>query len=62
MIATAHNSDGAVAQLVERINGIDEVVGSTPIGSTKKRRMVIAMRRFFYLDLQEPVGHVTNSV
>ena len=25
---------GAVAQLVERMNGIHEVVGSTPIGST----------------------------
>ena len=37
MVATANNFFGAVAQLVERINGIDEVVGSTPIGSTKKR-------------------------
>jgi hypothetical protein len=27
---------GAVAQLGERLNGIQEVVGSTPIGSTKK--------------------------
>ena len=26
---------GAVAQLGERLNGIQEVVGSTPIGSTK---------------------------
>ncbi len=27
---------GAVAQLGERMNGIHEVVGSTPIGSTRK--------------------------
>jgi hypothetical protein len=27
---------GAVAQLGERLNGIQEVVGSIPIGSTKK--------------------------
>jgi hypothetical protein len=27
---------GAVAQLGERLNGIQEVVGSTPIGSTKQ--------------------------
>jgi hypothetical protein len=27
---------GAVAQLGERLNGIQEVVGSTPIGSTNK--------------------------
>lgn len=39
----AHNSirldqtskpDGAIAQLVERLNGIQEVRGSTPLGST----------------------------
>jgi hypothetical protein len=27
-------SDGAIAQLVERLNGIQEVRGSTPLGST----------------------------
>ena len=26
--------DGAIAQLVERLNGIQEVSGSTPLGST----------------------------
>ena len=30
-----HSSRGAVAQLGERLNGIQEVVGSIPIGSTK---------------------------
>ncbi len=30
-----HCSRGAVAQLGERLNGIQEVVGSIPIGSTK---------------------------
>jgi hypothetical protein len=29
---------GAVAQLGERLNGIQEVVGSTPIGSTKQNQ------------------------
>ena len=29
-------SDGAVAQLGERLNGIQEVVGSIPISSTKE--------------------------
>jgi hypothetical protein len=31
-----HSSRGAVAQLGERLNGIQEVVGSIPIGSTIK--------------------------
>ena len=30
--------DGAIAQLVERLNGIQEVRGSTPLGSTIKTR------------------------
>ena len=30
------SSRGAVAQLGERLNGIQEVVGSIPIGSTKQ--------------------------
>jgi hypothetical protein len=29
---------GAVAQLGARLDGIEEVVGSNPIGSTKKRQ------------------------
>ena len=29
-------SGGAIAQLVERLNGIQEVRGSTPLGSTNK--------------------------
>ena len=31
----AWTSGGAIAQLVERLNGIQEVRGSTPLGSTK---------------------------
>jgi hypothetical protein len=31
-------SVGAIAQLVERLNGIQEVRGSTPLGSTIKSR------------------------
>ena len=30
-----HPSGGAVAQLEARLDGIEEVVGSNPIGSTK---------------------------
>ncbi len=33
-MATLQRSVGAVAQLGERLNGIQEVVGSIPIGST----------------------------
>lgn len=29
------HADGAIAQLGERLNGIQEVRGSTPLGSTK---------------------------
>src|SRR5690606_12213416 len=32
----ARTSGGAIAQLVERLNGIQEVRGSTPLGSTNK--------------------------
>ena len=32
---TQQTSGGAIAQLVERLNGIQEVRGSTPLGSTK---------------------------
>ncbi len=30
----SHAPDGVVAQLVERLNGIQEVRGSNPLGST----------------------------
>ena len=33
-------SGGAIAQLVERLNGIQEVRGSTPLGSTSKIRQL----------------------
>ena len=32
--ASPQTSGGAIAQLVERLNGIQEVRGSTPLGST----------------------------
>ena len=35
MNGTRHSSHGAVAQLGERLNGIQEVVGSIPSSSTK---------------------------
>jgi hypothetical protein len=33
---------GAIAQLGERLNGIQEVRGSTPLGSTKRNQIVVA--------------------
>ena len=35
---------GAIAQLGERLNGIQEVVGSIPIGSTKPRLVSVYIR------------------
>ena len=35
---------GAIAQLGERLNGIQEVVGSIPIGSTKHSSAVARLR------------------
>ena len=35
---------GAIAQLGERLNGIQEVVGSIPIGSTNSRRAALIRR------------------
>ena len=34
-VLTPGSADGAIAQLGERLNGIQEVRGSTPLGSTK---------------------------
>ena len=36
---------GALAQLVERLHGMQEVVGSSPIGSTIKKPAVFSRRR-----------------
>ena len=50
---------GAVAQLGERLNGIQEVVGSIPISSTKiedKRRSVM-IASFFSKKQQSDVGY-----
>ena len=35
-VLTPRFADGAIAQLGERLNGIQEVRGSTPLGSTNK--------------------------
>jgi hypothetical protein len=35
MLTSLHRPGGAVAQLGARLDGIEEVVGSNPIGSTK---------------------------
>jgi hypothetical protein len=39
---------GDIAQLVERLNGIQEVRGSTPLISTKKRRARKCILRFLF--------------
>jgi hypothetical protein len=38
--ASAPARDGAIAQLGERLNGIQEVVGSIPSGSTKPKILI----------------------
>ena len=38
MLTSLHRPGGAVAQLGARLDGIEEVVGSNPIGSTKYKR------------------------
>lgn len=40
-----HLKDGALAQLVERFNGIEEVSGSTPLSSTTQSRVVRSSKR-----------------
>ncbi len=37
--ASAKRSTGVLAQLVERLNGIEEVRGSNPLGSTARGRI-----------------------
>ena len=40
MLTSLHLPGGAVAQLGARLDGIEEVVGSNPIGSTKYTKYV----------------------
>ena len=44
--------DGVVAQLVERLNGIQEVRGSNPLGST-----ILSSRVMSYTYLIESIRH-----
>jgi hypothetical protein len=41
MLTSLNRPGGAVAQLGARLDGIEEVVGSNPIGSTKDTKHVI---------------------
>ena len=43
---------GAVAQLGARLDGIEEAVGSNPIGSTKKSSCISALRKVLTVNLQ----------
>ena len=51
---------GAVAQLGERLNGIQEVRGSTPLGSTKLKTMKPAARKGGGFRLGEPQSRETR--
>ena len=42
------NKNGGLAQLVERLHGMQEVIGSTPLSSTFKRLILIYESAFFY--------------
>ena len=44
------DSDGVLAQLVERLNGIEEVRGSSPLGSTLFINQRITFRRSLTLN------------
>ena len=43
MLEFKRSSGGAVAQLGARLDGIEEVVGSNPIGSTKIRNAILGV-------------------
>jgi len=48
---------GVIAQLGERFNGIEEVVGSIPSGSTKQKPIVVSS-----LVLSSPISHSRRLV
>ena len=48
MLTSLNRPGGAVAQLGARLDGIEEVVGSNPIGSTKFRTSCKNPRQYFY--------------
>ena len=50
-----------MAQLVERIYGIDEVVGSNPTGSTNKLGGVFRIRQGAALEMRWVSTHVGSS-
>jgi hypothetical protein len=45
MLTSLNRPGGAVAQLGARLDGIEEVVGSNPIGSTKDVKLVLSAPR-----------------
>jgi hypothetical protein len=57
MLQSFFFSGGAVAQLGARLDGIEEVVGSNPIGSTKNSLIVYLALRI----LRARPGHVFPS-
>ena len=62
MLAQQNKSEnGVLAQLVERLNGIEEVRGSSPLGSTISDGGVLRSRRFepwfdYPAQLAHPLG------
>ena len=51
---------GAVAQLGERLNGIQEVRGSIPLSSTKGNQYVRQSRRAYFCLLEYPLVRVAR--
>ena len=52
---------GGIAQLGERLNGIQEVSGSIPLISTKESAIVMIADSFFVLELlRNPVSYFTT--
>jgi hypothetical protein len=56
MLTSLNRPGGAVAQLGARLDGIEEVVGSNPIGSTKDT--VYSPERSF----TERTGYISNNL
>ena len=55
------NASGGIAQLGERLNGIQEVSGSIPLISTKQIRLESVSFRVFFAFLQAFYGKLKNT-
>ena len=54
-------TEGGLAQLGERYNGIVEVIGSSPLSSTFRKARCEDSRRAFFVDCEKPTSaHAVN--